>query len=137
MEWASVFATADAACLDRNPWKNPPDLHAARPPLEGIELETGWSRLSADSTVALPSGAKIDLVLANGGDSRWSSTSPPVTKVTPGRILIDIARQRDKSPHEKDFMPSLWQRRVRLEKLAKGTYDVYLHSKLAGKISVP
>jgi hypothetical protein len=137
MEWASVFVTVDPACFDKNPWKNPPNLHAAKPPLDGIELATGWSRLSADSSVALPSGVKVELVLANCGDSRWSSTSPPVTKVTPGRILIDLAMQRDKSPHEKDYMPSLWQGRVRLEKLAKGTYDVYLHSKLAGKISVP
>jgi hypothetical protein len=136
IERASVFVTGNPLCLGKNPWINQPDVYTEKP-LDHITLEKGWNRLSVDSAASLPSGTKIAIVIASCGDDRWTSYGAPETKVTAGRIVINISMQRDDSPHIKNYMPSLRQQRITLEKLAKGVYEVYLHSTLAGRISIP
>jgi hypothetical protein len=131
VERASVFVTADSLCIGKSPWLKPADRNSSP------ALNKGWAALTAASTTHLASGAKIECYISAYGDHRGRETGKPTTKVEGKRIVISISEQFKGGPKTPVYEPSLWCERVTLANLGKGVYEVYLHSTLAGRISIP
>jgi hypothetical protein len=131
VEYSSILVTGDSRCLGQNPWQTPPAHN-----IQGVPAK-GWLQLSPPSTVRLSTGTKAEFYVFIYNDHSGRTTGRPEVTVAGKKITISISEKFSSEPKAPVYVPSLWSERVTVENLSKGTYQVFLHKTLAGKIAIP
>jgi len=130
VEHASVLVTGKSILMGKSPWEKPPSYK-----VQGIPCK-GWTNMAPSSVIPVPPDGKAEFYVYIFSDHRGRITGRPEVKVTGKKITIIITEKYAGGPYPPVFETSLWSERIRVENLAKGIYEVYLHSSLVGKIFV-
>jgi len=130
VEHAGVLVTGKPMLMGREPWEKRPSYRE-----QGVPCK-GWTAMTPSSIIPISPDGKAEFYVYIFSDHRGRSTGRPEVKVTGKKITIIISQQFGGGPYPPVFDASLWSERVTVDNLAKGIYEVYLHSTRVGKISV-
>jgi len=130
VERAEVLVTGDPLHVGNEPWITPPDSR-----LPGVHGR-GWNLMKASTTVALRHMTKVEFYIFLYGDHRGRTTGKPEVRVTGNRIIINIPERYDGKPKTPVYIPSLWSERAIVMNLKRGNYEVNLHNRTVGELSI-